>query len=80
MGYFARMIHTGLWMPNGKTYKGFASYFPKLLCDGDMWGLYVEEFEVRGHTLPEVANANALERYAGSAARWDNALIIRDFE
>ena len=74
------MIRTGLWMPHGKTYKGIASYCPKLVCDGDMGDVYGEECEVGETTLPEVANTNALERYDGSATRWDNSLIIREFE
>ena len=78
-GYFSRIIRAGLWMPHGEKYNGAASYFPKIVRDGDMGEVRGEEFEVGGHTLPEVANTHAIERYAGSAARWDNALIIRDF-
>ena len=78
--YFARMISADLWIPHGKTYKGVAIYFPKLVCDGDMGDIYGEECDVGEPTLPDVANMDALGRYAGRNARWDNAFIIRGFE
>ena len=80
MDYFPRMIRAGLWIPHGETYQGIASSCPKLVCDGDMVDIYGEACVFGEPTLPVVANMDALERYAGSNARWGNALIIRDFE
>ena len=74
------MIRACLWIPHGRTYKGVASYCPNLVCAGDMGDIYGEGCEVGDPTLPEVANTNVIGRYDGSAARWANALIIRDFD
>ena len=77
MGLFARMKNSGLWIPHGKSYKGNASYCPKLVAGGNMGDIYGSECDASEPTLPEVVNMNSLERYAGSNARWGNSLIIR---
>ena len=78
--HFARMKNAGLWIPHGKTYKGIASYCPKLVSCGNIDDIHGSDCDASEPTLPEVVNMNSLERYARSNARWENALIIRDFD
>ena len=63
--YFSRMIRAGLWISHGKPYTGIASYFPKLVRDGDMCDIYGVECDFGEPTPPEVANTNAHRKIRG---------------
>ena len=78
--HLARMIQSGLWIPHGKSYKGHENYCAKLVFEGTLRDIYGDECREDEPTFPEVANMASLQRYAGSNARWNNALLIRDFD
>ena len=63
------MARACLRIHHGETYKGLASYFANLVFDDDAIDIYGDECDVGEPNLPEVANMDALERYAGSNAR-----------
>ena len=77
--YFGKMIASSLWIPHGKSHKSHRQYCPSLRCVGALSDVYMPQEGPGEIALPEKINKVALERYAASQTRLENAALLRGF-